>query len=189
MGEYHYYGVPFSYYSVILKVYLQYKRIPYIDHFADKDAYERVIMPRIGLQFIPVLVTPQDEALQDTSDVIDELERRHPSRPVQPSDPLLHLVTALLELYGQELLLFPGLHMRWNFERNLPVVYDHFGMMGTGTKTSMTPQARRSVGKAFSERITRFLPHMGLDNPSVQDTSRQAFDRFLTKLETLLGFH
>ena len=85
-----------------------------------------MIVPKTGKSFIPVVVTPEGEALQDTCDIIDALERRHPERPILPSDALLRFASLLMEYYADECLIYPGLHMRWHYEENREWVVPEF---------------------------------------------------------------
>ena len=51
-----------------------------------------MILPRTGLAFIPIVVTPEDETWQDTSEILDELEARIPSRALYPTTPVQRVV-------------------------------------------------------------------------------------------------
>jgi hypothetical protein len=54
---------------------------------ADAPGVPRGIRPRTGLNQIPVVVTPEDETLQDSSVILDEIERRFPEPPLYPATP------------------------------------------------------------------------------------------------------
>ena len=69
-------------YSDKIRALLRYKRIPFVEILATTAAYRRVIVPRTGLGMIPVVVTPEDETLQDSSDILDALEARFPEPPL-----------------------------------------------------------------------------------------------------------
>ena len=182
-GDYHFYGAPISYYSGKLRFFLQFKRIPYIDHCADASVYENIIIPRIGLPFIPVLITPEDEALQDTTDIIDILEARHPQRPLAPIDPQMALLMRMIELWVDEFLINPGLTMRWAIEEHREWVYEEFGRVALHHQ----PEAPvRQVGEQQAQRIMRYMPKLGFDDPAVVNACRQVFDGMLTRFETLL---
>jgi len=58
------------------------------------------------VKFIPIVKTPENEYLQDTSNIIDTLELAHPSRSVYPTSSKQKLVALLLELYGDEWVIF-----------------------------------------------------------------------------------
>jgi glutathione S-transferase len=109
------YSSEISYFSGKVRPALRYKRLPFVDLLATAEAYRTVIRPRTGFSFIPIVITPDDEALQDTSDILDELERRYPDPPLYPRTPLQRVVAYLWELYADEFLILPALHYRWSF--------------------------------------------------------------------------
>ena len=55
-------------------------------------------MPRTGVRFIPIVITDDDQAIQDTTDIIDHFEARYPEPTIYPSTPLQRLVALLLEV-------------------------------------------------------------------------------------------
>lgn len=61
-----------------------------------------------------MLVTPEDETLQNSSDIIDALERRFPEAPTYPAGPRQRVMALLFELFGDEWLKLPAMYYRWN---------------------------------------------------------------------------
>jgi glutathione S-transferase len=112
---YRFYAAELSYFSAKVRPALRYKRIPFVELMPTTQAYREVIEPRTGLRFIPVVITDDDTTLQDTSDILDELERRFPDPPLYPTTPVQRVFTLLWELYADEFLIIPGLHYRWSF--------------------------------------------------------------------------
>jgi len=112
---YRMYGADVSYFTAKARPAFRIKRLFMEELLPTPEAYRDVILPRVGMAFIPTIITPQDEAWQDTSDILDELERRHPEIPIYPATPLQRVVAYLWELYCDEFLLLPGLHYRWSF--------------------------------------------------------------------------
>src|SRR5215471_1008423 len=92
---YRFYASEVSYFSAKVRPVLRYKRIPHVELLATQRAYREVIVPRTGLAFIPVVVTDRDETLQDTSDILDFLERRFPDPPLYPRTPVQRLTAYL----------------------------------------------------------------------------------------------
>ena len=68
---------------------------------------------------IPTVVTPDDETWQDTSDIIDALERRFPDPPLVESTPVHRMAGYLFELYADEFMMPPGLYWRWCFPESI----------------------------------------------------------------------
>ncbi len=112
---YRFYASEVSYYSAKVRPALRYKRIPHVEILPTPTVQRDVIRRRTGLGMIPVVVTPADETLQDSSDILDALEARFPDPPLYPATPVQRIVGYLVELYADEFLIMPGLHYRWSF--------------------------------------------------------------------------
>jgi len=175
---YHFYGSLPSFYSAKGRAYMQWKRLPYIDHGASGNEYASVIIPRTGKAFIPVVVTPQDEVLQDTCDIFDVLEQRHPERPILPADPKLRFVAGLLEYYADECLIYPGLHMRWHYPDNAAWVVPEFARFITGGTRDESANTTK-----FAEGINRYCDGLGMQGVAAQRAARAIFDRLMARLE------
>jgi glutathione S-transferase len=117
-ARYRFYAAEISYFSAKPRPALRYKHVPFDEILPTKQAYQGVIRPRTGLSQIPVLVTPGDEVIQDSSIILDELERRFPEPPLYPRTPAQRMLGYLLEIYDDEFLLLSGVHYRWSFEES-----------------------------------------------------------------------
>lgn len=111
------YGGEVSYFTGKVRAYLDWKNLPYEEVLSDAQAFKNVILPRVGFPVIPVMITPEDACLQDTTEIIDALEQRHPGPSIYPDTPCQRLVALLLELYGDEWLVIPAMHYRWHYNR------------------------------------------------------------------------
>ena len=185
------YGAGFSLYSGKLRSYLLKKAIPFIERTPSIITYKRFIVPRTGVRFIPVLQTPDDEVLQDTTAIIDELEKRYPARSVYPATPRQHLAALLLELYGDEWLLIPAMHYRWNFpEDNQPFIHEQFGAMAF----PWLPRAlQRVLGQKLGAQFQGLVPRLGISEHTIPaiEASWQALladlERHFSAHDFLLG--
>ncbi len=110
-----FYAAEISYFSGKVRPALRYKGVPTVEKLATGAAYREVILPRTGLAFIPILITPEDDTWQDTSEILDALEARVPEPPLYPSSPLLRVLALLFELYSDEFMVLPAMHYRWSF--------------------------------------------------------------------------
>lgn len=117
MTPYTLYGAEISYYTGKVRAFLQWKGLPFVEVPATGDVYRQVILPRIGFAVIPVLETPEAATLQDSTDIIEALDRQHGEPSVFPCGGVQRLASALLELYGDEWLLIPAMHYRWHHNR------------------------------------------------------------------------
>lgn len=163
------YSTEVSYFSAKVRPALRYKRLPFVDLLSTTDAFRRVIRPRTGLTFIPVLFTPDDEVLQDTSLILDELERRYPDPPLFPRTPVQRVVALLWELYCDEFMLLPALHYRWSFPESEAKARADFAA-STGDDGMAT---------RFADRVKSFLPIVGVlpeTIPAIEAHTRELLD-------------
>lgn len=101
-----------SYFSAKVRPALRYKRV----WFEEVHADYRLIRERTGHTFIPVVITPDDETWQDSTDIYDRLDARHPDPPLFPSTPVQRIAAHLVELYVDEFATMPAMHYRWGSE-------------------------------------------------------------------------
>lgn len=166
-GDPHYelHGFEVSYFTAKVRVALRYKQL----HFEEIRASIPEILDRTSLGFIPIVVTPEGETWQDTSDILDRLEARHPAPPLFPETPLHRVICALVESYADEFGVTPAMHTRWGSEEAERFARARFSaMMGS---TQLGNRAADAMVKArFAVGAT---PALG---PAIQ-----------THLEALLG--
>ena len=174
---YELYGAEASYYSGKVRAYLRYKRIPFIEYPNTPENYRKVILPRVGWPVIPVVVTPEGETLQDSTDIIDALEIRFPDAPVYPATTKERLAALLLELYGDEWLKIPAMHYRWN--RNYDFAIAEFGRMNA---PELTGEARREAGLKISKPFAGALPFLGV-TPRTEEAIEASYEGLLGELD------
>lgn len=174
------YGAEFSLYSGKLRSYLYKKGIDFKEVKPWAWTYKKFIVPRTGVSYIPVLQTPEDEVWQDTSIIIDELEKRFPSSPMVPATPRRKLAALLLELFGDEWLLNVAMHYRWNVPQNeLDELYVEFGKM-------VVPVGPRflhhRLGKKLGARFKNIVPRLGV-TPETIPALEEWYENFLSLLD------
>ncbi|MEW6270424.1 MAG: glutathione S-transferase family protein [Thermodesulfobacteriota bacterium] len=147
-----FYGSEVSYFTGKVRPALRVKRIPHADIVATPRVYREVIRPRTGLGFIPVVVTPEGDTWQDTSEILDALEARFPEPALYPQKPLQRVVAYLWELYADEFLIAPALHYRWSFPESVTKARADFAA------TNGDPEM---AGK-FADRMSSVLPGVGV---------------------------
>ena len=152
-------GAQVSLYTGKLRCYLDYKAIPYDEIVASTEVYREVIIPRTGVQYIPVLISDDDVAVQDTTEIIDFLEARYPLAPIYPATPKQKLVALLLEIYGDEWLVLPAMHYRWNIPENTEFARQEFGRTSA---PDATPEAQYAIGLKTSAPFAGSLPKLGI---------------------------
>ena len=87
---YRIFGAEMSPYSVKVRSYFRYKAIPHqwILRNADSQAeYEKYAK----MPIIPLVVTPDGTGIQDSTPIIDRIEKLHPEPSIHPDDPVARL--------------------------------------------------------------------------------------------------
>ncbi|GAB7544049.1 glutathione S-transferase family protein [Cupriavidus sp. 8B] len=124
------YGAQISNYTAKVRSYLIFKGITFQEMVASNAVYDSFLVPRIGYRMMPVLWMPDGKMLQDSTDIIDELEARFPRVSVYPSSPALHLANLLVEAYAHDWVRIPAMYYRWAFlETNYEYLKAEFGRM------------------------------------------------------------
>jgi glutathione S-transferase len=181
-GRHRFYAAEISYFSGKPRPALRYKHVPFDEILPTPAAYRDVIRPRTGLTQIPVLVTPEDEVFQDSSVILDELERRYPEPPLYPTTPCQRLLGYLLEVYVDEFMLVPAVHYRWSYEESKTKAIADF-LASSGDESSLR----------LAEGVQGFMRLVGVSAetiPAIEAHTRElltAFDAHLAAQPYVLG--
>ncbi len=110
-GRYKIFGAEMSPYSVKIRSYFRYKKIPHqwLQRFQNEEEFNRLTR----MPLMPLVVSPEGESLQDSTPVIERMEQIHPDPSVHPDDPTLAFLSALIEEYGDEWVMKLMFHHRW----------------------------------------------------------------------------
>ncbi|HVM97488.1 MAG TPA: glutathione S-transferase family protein [Candidatus Acidoferrales bacterium] len=173
-NKFQFYAAEVSYFSGKVRPIFRYKAIPYEEIDPTPQVYREIIEPRTGLRFIPVVITPDDETLQDTSEILDAMEQRFPDPPVYPTTPAQRVVSYLIEVYADEFLVLPAMHYRWAFPESEAKARVDFA------KASGNPE---TAGK-FADRMKGMIPLLG-----VTPESGPAIEAHLRDLLDILSAH
>jgi glutathione S-transferase len=172
------YGTPTSYYTAKVRAYLRYKAIPFEEILTTEEVYRNVIVARTGVWMIPTLLTPDDIAVQDSTEIIDLLEARFPSAPVHPAGAWQKLAALLMELYGDEWLIMTAIHYRWTKEENREFAISEFGRQA---RPGGSPAEQREAGLKKARVFGGWVGLFGIDGntgPAIE----QAYEEFLRAL-------
>ncbi len=163
-------GSPVSLYTGKLRSYLQYKQIPFDEILSTAEVYKEIIIPRTGVRYIPVLITEDDEALQDTTVIIDYFENKFQDNLIYPDTPCQKFVALLFEVYGDEWLVNPAMLYRWLYEENREFAIKEFGKTSAPNKSSCE---QYKIGLKNSGPFAGALPRLGItkDNQVVLEKS------------------
>jgi glutathione S-transferase len=114
-APYKIFGAEMSPYSVKVRAYARYKNLPHQWlNRGGENAAEYAKHAKI--QIVPLVVTPQGEAIQDSTPIIERLEREHPEPSIHPKDPALAFLSCLLEELADEWGNKWMFHYRWRRE-------------------------------------------------------------------------
>ena len=105
-------GAEMSPYSVKARSYFRYKAIPHqwiLRNAASQAEYEKYARVPI----IPLVVTPDGTGIQDSTPIIDAMEKLYPEPSIHPDDAVASFVSALIEEFGDEWGNKWMFHYRW----------------------------------------------------------------------------
>ena len=178
-SRYRLYGAELSLYSGKVRSYLRKKGLAFDEIAASLKIYKKLIVPKTGVSYIPVVETPSGEFLQDTSIIIESIEAQHTDHSALPTTPKQRFVAQLIELYADEWLVIPAMHYRWNFpEQNQPFIYQEFGRV-------VLPWAprwlRAKVGRKAGARFKGAVENLGI-TPSTIPAIETSYKAFLADL-------
>ncbi len=185
MGTHQLLGAEVSYYTGKVRAYLRYKDIPFSERAASRDVYKNIILPRTGLRMIPVLISDDDIAIQDTSDIIDFLEGRYPGAAIYPAGPVQKLVALLFEVYGDEWMVIPAMHYRWSYEENRRFAMQEFGRLSMPEES---PEAQAALGEKLAEPFAGALPYLGVSKETIAGVEASYLE-FLADFSAHLADH
>jgi glutathione S-transferase len=152
-------GVDLSLYSGKTRSYLRHKRIPFVERPTNAWEFFVTVPRRTQALAVPVVITPEGEWLQDSSAIIDELERRFPANPVLPRTPILRFASYLFELWGDEFWLPLAMHGRWSHDENLPLFLHD---AGAGLLHGFPRWMQRAASWNHVRLMRSHLPRLGI---------------------------
>ena len=128
-------------YSVKVRSYFRYKGIPHdwLDRREAADLYAR----HARLPLIPLVVTPEDVGIQDSTPIIEAMEAKFPEPGIHPSGPVAAFVSALLEEFGDEWGNKWMFHMRWAREVDQVAVSRRFAANAAADEIDAVAQSIR----------------------------------------------
>jgi len=177
-GEYRIHGVEISPYSVKVRSYFRYKGIPHRWIPRNQDAageYQKFAK----LPLVPLVVTPENEGIQDSTPIIERVEALHPQPSIHPADPTAKFISALLEEFGDEWGNKWMFHYRWARE------VDQLSCAGRIAR-SMNPGADEaqyaSAVAAVRDRMVNRVGFVG-SNPQTAPQIEDSFRETLAILE------
>lgn len=178
---YRIFGIELSPYSVKVRSYFRYKGIPHewvVRHMGNMEEFQKYAK----LPLVPLVITPEGTGLQDSTPILEQMERRFPEPPIDPPDAALGFLSALIEEYADEWGNKPMFHYRWWYEpdqksaaeriarANLPGASDEVvGKLADSLERRMIPrlsfvgssaETKEQIEASFQRQIAILEPHL-----------------------------
>jgi len=168
-------------YSYKVMTYMNYKGIPYKRvnaNMADLDWVKKVA----GQSIVPVLLTPDDQVMQDSTPIMEYFEEKFPDKSTIPDDHRLAFIMWLIEDFSDEYIPRMQIHTRWGNEQNSQTLSHKiarnilYGMPGMQAK---------DLAPVILNRQSGFLTHLGLES----DEAKANLDQQVLDLLAILEQH
>lgn len=171
------YGVPVSLFTRKLEAALNFSGVPYrSERKGTRDGSD--LEDRAGTHQIPVLVTPENWILADTTPIIELLDARYPQRRMVPAGLqglLVHVVEEILDEWVARVMV----HYRWHYPENThDVLVNAFGLSLSAEEAVRHPAAQ------WGPRACRAT---GTELPEHQQAAEQEYIGLLEVLEEQLA--
>ncbi len=179
---YRIYGVELSPFSVKIRSYFRYKQIPHkwivrnSESMADYQKYAKI-------PIIPLVVTPDEQGLQDSTPIMEAMEELFPEHTTHPSDPISRFVSLLLEEFGDEWGNKWMFHLRWAREEDR---LSGAGRIAATMAPAGNEEARLAIRAQIIERMIGRVFFVG-SNEVTAPQIEQSFHDALALLETHLA--
>ena len=146
MADYIVVGSEESPYSVKVRAYFRYKGIPH--QWRERSNAQDLFAKHARLPLIPLVVTPEDAGMQDSTPIIDAMEARFPEPSVHPPG-AAGFVSALIEEFGDEWGNKWMFHMRWAREVDQVAVSRRFAAKAEDVEATAKAIRERMVPRVW----------------------------------------
>ncbi|HET9063079.1 MAG TPA: glutathione S-transferase family protein [Candidatus Binatia bacterium] len=157
-ASYALYTMDNSPYSDKIRALLRYKKLPFVEHTENLETRFSVLQARTGKTMVPVVITPDDEALNDSTAIAALLEKRHPAPAARWEDASMDAVAMLLEDYADEWLVRIMLASRWYHAADAA---QNAAIIATGMTHGLFGIDFQRAAKDFPPGIISSVPKMG----------------------------
>ena len=186
-------STPHSAYSGKVRSYLIKKGLPFRELLPPHPRFQMEVLPTLRQFVVPVVETADGKLIQDSTVIIEELERRFPERPMVPTTPVLRLIAHLLGAFGSEGMLAIAMHYRWSYRAE----QEHFLRAEFGRVAHHGPNRdeRLASGATLMDYFNGYLPNLGVTPetaPAIEASCEElldALDIHFQHYPYLLGGH
>jgi glutathione S-transferase len=174
------FGAELSPYSVKVRSYLRFKGLQF-EWLERSNARQEEFSRYAKLPLAPILVDADENALQDSTPIIEAIERDFAEPSITPDDASLAFLSALLEDYADEWLNKAMFHYRWAYPENQDSAAKRIvEMLFEGAS------APEGMEEAVKTRMIGRLHHVG-SSPDTAPMIEGSFTRVLGVLNTMLS--
>jgi glutathione S-transferase len=183
------FGSELSPYSVKVRSYFRYKGLPH-EWLPRSPANQAEFQQYAKLPLIPLVVTLDGQAVQDSTPIIERFEAEHREPSIIPDDPALAFLSALLEEYGDEWGNKWMFHYRWNYKADRWVTAERIALQMAGAQGALgVAQARAMVADRMTGRLG-FVGSSEKTRPLIEASFKRTLgllDRHLATRPYVLG--
>jgi len=148
-GQYLIYGAELSPYSVKVRSYFRYKEIPH--KWIVRNATTQKDFDKLAkIQVVPLVLTPEGEVLQDSTPVIQKLEKAFTKKSITPKEPDTAFVSRLIEEYADEWAVKQMFHYRWRYPDDQNYASQRFGELFVPGWANKVPFFNTILKKVFA---------------------------------------
>jgi glutathione S-transferase len=182
-GVYRIFGSELSPYSVKVRSWFRYKQIAH--RWIPRNAANAPEFSKYAkIPVIPLVVTPDERGLQDSTPLIEEIEKAHPQPATEPADPALAFLSALVEEFADEWANKWMFHYRW--ARDVDQIASA-GRIALSVSPEMDEIAWANAAGKIRERMTGRVWFVGSNvqnAPFIEDTFRASLAQWDAHLAT-----
>lgn len=190
MDQYRIFGAELSPYSVKVRSYFRYKGIPHqwivrnADSAAEYQKYAKI-------PIIPLVVGPDDEAMQDSTPIIEALEANFLVPSIYPADTTCRFLSALIEEFGDEWGNKWMFHLRWARDEDCASAGGRIAAMNAPKNDEAARLAIREQIMEHMRGRVHFVGSNEVTAPQIEQSFRDAIpllDAHLKKFPYLFGY-
>jgi glutathione S-transferase len=184
-------AMPISAWSGKMRSYLTKKGVKFEERFPGDPRYHTDILPGIGYFVVPVVEMPDGTVMQDSTETMQYFEKHNVGSPMVPEEERMSALAWLLNFFGSDLFLKPGMHYRWNF------LSTHEQSLRKGfiqnTSKDLPLEERYRLGADFFNQARDYTVQFGVTEdsiPVIEESLAEAFailDEHFRQYPYLLG--
>lgn len=145
-------------YSDKIRAFLHYKKLPVTEILENAETRFSVLQARTGKTMVPVVITPEDKAMNDSTTIAAHVEGFVPEPPTRWKDPETDALAMLLEDYADEWLVRIMLASRWYHAADAA---QNAAIIACGMTHGVPGLDFQRAAREFPPGIVSNLPKMG----------------------------